>query len=50
LEGFAEKIALTPWLFGAAAGAVLAVILAVAVATTWRIATQNPVDSLNKSE
>ena len=46
MEGFSEQIALTPWLYGASALAVLAVILAVAVAVSYRIAVQNPVESL----
>ncbi len=50
ISGFSEQIALTPWLYLASGAAVLAVILAVAVASTYRIAVQNPVDSLKKDE
>ncbi|MDR2912707.1 MAG: ABC transporter permease [Alistipes sp.] len=48
IAGFAEQIALTPWLYLLSAGGVLAVIVGVAVATSYRISVQNPVDSLQK--
>lgn len=50
MSGFSKQIALTPWLYGASAVAVLAVILTVAVAVSYRISVQNPVDSLKKDE